>query len=144
MTQLPNRQKLIEDLLEDKEIKLAIINIEKFKEINEYYGLDTGDRLLIELSILLSKLLDNHKTKLYKLPADEFAILTDEGIDKENFRTLLLSILQAIKSFDFEIGSYKLNINVICGASMQRNYYINAEMATNHAKLNNKEFLYFD
>ncbi|WP_372999236.1 EAL domain-containing protein [Sulfurimonas sp.] len=144
MTQLPNRQKLIEDLQENKELKLAIINIEKFKEINDYYGFDTGDRLLVELSTMLSKMLVNYTTKLYKLPADEFAVLTDDSIDKESFRGLMLSILDTINSFEFEIGSYSFNLRALSGASMQRNYYINAEMATNHAKLNNEEFVFFD
>ena len=144
LTQLPNRQKLLEDLEEDKELKLAIINIEKFKEINEYYGFETGDRLLVELSTMLSKLLSSYQTRLYKLPGDEFAILVDDTIKKEAFRKLVKSILKSIKSFEYEIGEHSFNIRVVSGASLQKNYFINAEMATNHAKAINEEFLFFD
>jgi len=65
LTQLPNRQKLLEDLQEDKGFKLAILNIEKFKEINEYYGFDTGDKLLVDLSVLLSKVLTSYQTLFF-------------------------------------------------------------------------------
>jgi PAS domain S-box-containing protein/diguanylate cyclase (GGDEF)-like protein len=144
LTQLPNRQKLLEDLEEDKELKLAIINIEKFKEINEYYGFEIGDRLLVKLSTMLSKLLSSYQTRLYKLPGDEFAILVDDTIEKEAFRKLVKFILKSIKNFEYEIGEYTFNIRVVSGASLQKNYFINAEMATNHAKVVNEEFLFFD
>jgi len=144
MTQLPNRQKLMEDLVEDKSLKLAIINIEKFKEINEYYGFDIGDRLLVEMSTILSKHLQNQQTKLYKLPGDEFAILVDENTNKEKFKALILSTLEVIKSFNFQIEGNKFNVRAISGAAMQKNYFINAEMATNHAKLLDEELIFFD
>ncbi len=144
MTNLPNRQKLMEDLMEEKDLKLAIINIEKFKEINEYYGFDVGDRLLVELSTLLSKYLKACQAKLYKLPGDEFAILVDEQTNKNDLRTLILSVLKLIQNFDFEIEENKFNIRAISGVSMQKNYFINAEMATNHAKSNDEDLVFFD
>ncbi|WP_321779492.1 EAL domain-containing protein [Sulfurimonas sp.] len=144
MTHLPNRQKLMEDLMQDKKFKLAIINIEKFKEINEYYGFDIGDRLLIELSSLLSKHLKPYKTKLYKLPSDEFAILVDEKTNKDDLKKLILVILKLILKFNFKIDGNKFNIRAISGVSMQRDYLINAEMATNHAKISNKKLVFFD
>jgi len=144
MTQLPNRQKLLEDLEEEKLLKLAIINVEKFKEINEYYGFDVGDRLLVELSNILSKQLSAYQTRLYKLPGDEFAILADNSISKDSFRKLIKDILKVIRIYNFQIDSFRFTIRAISGASMQKNYFINAEMATNHAKIIGKEFVFFD
>jgi len=144
MTQLPNRQKLMEDLIEDTNLKLAIINIEKFKEINEYYGFDTGDRLLVELSTILSKHLSGNEVTLYKLPGDEFAMLVNENIEKEEFKKLILSTLEMIKTFNFEIEGNCFTVRAVCGASMQKNYFINAEMAINHAKLSDVELIFFD
>jgi PAS domain S-box-containing protein/diguanylate cyclase (GGDEF)-like protein len=144
MTQLPNRQKLMEDLYENKNLKLAIVNIEKFKEINEYYGFDIGDRLLVELSTILSKHLSSYQTRLYKLPGDEFAILVDDSTNKDNFKKLILSTLQVIRTFNFEIEGNSFNIRAISGASMQKNYFINTEIATNHAKISGTELVFFD
>lgn len=35
-------------------------------------------------------------------------------------------------------------MNLICGISSEKNYFINAEMAKNHAKLENKDIIVFD
>lgn len=144
MTQLSNRQKLLEDLEEGEVHKLAIVNIEKFKEINDYYGFDIGDRLLVELSTLLSQKLVDYDVKLYKLPGDEFAILADDTIPKDSFSKMMLDLLSLIKNNTFEISKYKFNIRVVAGASMQKNYFIHAEMATDYAKLTNQELVFFD
>ncbi|MGB5866355.1 MAG: EAL domain-containing protein [Arcobacteraceae bacterium] len=144
MTQLPNRQKLMEDLEESEVLKLAILNVEKFKEINEYYGYDFGDRLLVELSTLLSKKLVNYDVRLYKLPGDEFGILANETIGKEEFTQIILNLLSIIKNNTFEIAKYKFNVRAIAGASMQKNYFIHAEMATDYAKATNQELVFFD
>ena len=144
LTQLPNRQKLLEDLQEDREFKLAILNIEKFKEINECYGFDTGDRLLVEVSVILSKALASYQTRLYKLAGDEFAVLADTLTNHDLFKKLVLGLLNTIKTYNFEIEEHHFNINILSGASMQKNYYINAEMATNYAKQTNSEFVFFD
>ena len=144
ITGLPNRQKIMEDLKQSDTLKLLIINIEKFKEINEYYGFDIGDKLLVELSVLLSKNLISNKVKLYKLPANEFAILTNESIDKNYFIQLVLELIDTVEAHTFEISEYKINICITAGAAMQKNYFIHAEMAKNHAKSTNKKFVLYD
>jgi PAS domain S-box-containing protein/diguanylate cyclase (GGDEF)-like protein len=144
MTKLPNRQKLMEDLEEQNDLKLAILNIEKFREINEYYGFDIGDRLLVELSSTFTTYLKNYKAKLYKLPGDEFAILVDHETCKDDFKNMISSLLNMVKNMDFEIEKFKFSIRLISGVSMQKNYFINAEMATNHAKVTNKNLVFFE
>ncbi|BFU76954.1 EAL domain-containing protein [Arcobacter sp. 15-2] len=144
MTQLPNRQKVMEDLNKSDHLKLAIINIEKFKEINEYYGFDIGDRLLVELSTLLSQELFQYQAKLYKLPADEFAILVNDSVTSIEFREMLLYLLTKIRTNIFEIEEHKFTIRAIAGASMQKNYFIHAEMAANYAKESNQNLVFFD
>ena len=144
MTKLPNRQKLMEDLEEQDDLKLAILNIEKFREINEYYGFDIGDRLLIELSSTFSSYLKQYDAILYKLPGDEFAVLASKKTVKDEFKKMISSLLLMIRDMDFEIGKFKFNIRLISGVSMQKNYFINAEMATNYAKVTNKNLVFFE
>ncbi len=144
LTHLANRQKLLEDLEEDKDLKLAIINIEEFKEINEYYGFDIGDKLLVKLANMLCIFLSSKPTRLYKLSGSEFAILVDDTINKEEFRILIKQVIQNIKDNEYQIEEYSFKIRVVSGAAMQKNYFINAQMATNHAKIINEEFLFFD
>ncbi|AXH15258.1 hypothetical protein CP985_07815 [Malaciobacter mytili LMG 24559] len=144
LTKLPNRQKLLEDLENKDDLILAIFNIQRFKEINEYYGFEVGDKLLIELANVLQKKIDDN-TVLYKLQGDEFALLTSKDkISLEEFKTLCAEILTSIKNLCFLIDSNKLEINLVVGISSEKNYFINAEMAKNHTKIENKELIVLD
>ncbi|MDQ7056511.1 MAG: PAS domain S-box protein [Persephonella sp.] len=46
LTELPNRIKLIEDIKNVASPKLAILNIDDFKEVNDFYGYQVGDFVL--------------------------------------------------------------------------------------------------
>ncbi len=43
LTSLPNRQKLLNDLKNSVSPKLALINLDRFKDINSSYGIEIGD-----------------------------------------------------------------------------------------------------
>lgn len=143
LTQCANRQKLLEDL-QGSDLKLAIINLERFKEVNEYYGFATGDCVLIELSKMMAGLIQELNMKLYKLHGDEFAILTDISIDKETFRAFVVDLLQKIKGYRFNIDGHQFTMSAIAGVSMQKNFFINAEIAIQHAKESKKDVVFFD
>lgn len=142
LTKLPNRQKLLEDLQSDN-LKLAILNIERFKEINEYFGLNTGDRVLVELSTVLEELTAPLEMKLYKLHGDEFAILAN-NINKDAFRGFITDIVEKIKATNLSINEQFMKITMIAGISMQKNYFINAEIALNHARDHKEDVVFFD
>ncbi len=144
MTQLPNRQKLLEDFKTVQLCKFAILNICRFKEINEYYGFDIGDRLLVELATVVSAFLHKKPIKLYKLTGDEFGLLADQEIDKEQFIEVVTTLLQHVHQHVFTINQHSLSLNLLSGISMQRNFLINAEIALNHAKIYKKDLIVFD
>ena len=92
----------------------------------------------------MSSELCSSKITLYKLPANEFAILANESIEKDQFIQLLLNLIDTVEKHIFTISKYKFSIRIIAGASMQKNYFIHAEMAKNHAKSSNKNFVLFE
>src|SRR5574344_959561 len=60
VTLLPNRQKLLKDLKDNKIQKIAMININSFRDINNFYGFEAGDLVLKKFSqILLDKISTN-------------------------------------------------------------------------------------
>jgi len=144
LTQLPNRQKLIEDLQTDNGWKLAVFNIERFSEVNEYYGLDVGDALLQKTADLMSKFGHQLRLKLYKLSGDEFAFLCDERMDSEDFISSCRKALDMLETTNIEVDGNSFNLSMVVGISEQRNYYINAEIAMNHARNNHKRLVCFD
>lgn len=144
LTKLPNRQKLLEDLSDKNQLKLMVLNIERFKEINEYYGYEIGDKVLIEVSKKLNKLIKNKYFVFYKLQGDEFAFLANKNISEEEFKSICKSLLEQLEKFQVEVEGNILDITFIAGASFVKNYLINAEMAKNHAKQENKRLVIFD
>jgi len=78
LTKLPNRVSLINRLeTTTEEYSLTIIDIKSFSEINSFYGLKIGEKILKEVSVNVAKFLKtlNCQTELFKLEADKFAIL---------------------------------------------------------------------
>jgi diguanylate cyclase (GGDEF)-like protein len=82
---LPNRAKLLQTLESKPQASLILLNLDAFKHINDFYGHPCGDHLLRTLAKRLSHFVAASPEKpppvLYKLPADEFAVLFHERLD---------------------------------------------------------------
>lgn len=87
LTRLPNRDKLISDLEKNMFAKplLFIINIDGFQEINDFYGNEIGDYVLIAISRRLLECNLEYKYTLYKMQSDEYVFII------ENFQALNLN-----------------------------------------------------
>ena len=75
LTGLPNRFSLLEDIKKLKKGSLIIINIDDFKEINDYFGHETGDKILKGFANRLKNLFKTKFPKIYRLSGDEFTFL---------------------------------------------------------------------
>lgn len=117
LTATPNRLQLIEDIREATQPCLAIINIDKFRTINEFYGHQAGDGLLQELAYRLKKLLEPYHYQLYHLDGDEYAILTD-GEKDNNFSSWMLGIHDAIENIPFKIHGHSYYLFVTVGIAI--------------------------
>ena len=75
---LPNRRSLHQDIARfarrDTEIALALIDLDGFKAVNDFYGHVVGDRVLKFCAGLFSELCEGHG-RAYRLGGDEFALV---------------------------------------------------------------------
>jgi len=69
LTKLPNRVKLLEDL-KKKPFNLAILNVNSFREINDYFGQRIGDELIEQIGKRIKKMSEN----VYHINIDEFVL----------------------------------------------------------------------
>lgn len=152
LTKLPNRNRLLEDLKAQSSffpVMIAIINIDDFKQINDYYGYKIGDQVLQHIANKLSTVLsadpNNNNIKLYKFPVDEFAIAANPEVLTQDFINLLESRVRDIFANELNVVRNKFFLNYTLGVSLGRaeaNDYLEqddgvllqANMATREAK----------
>lgn len=92
LTGLYNRSKLDEMLIMQMSMKspgaLIYLNINQFKLVNDTYGDETGNRVLIRVAERLKQIL-NENCMLFRIHADEFAILVIQDIASRNLKTMV-------------------------------------------------------
>lgn len=122
LTKLPNRHSIIlktTKLMDERRKQYRccmIIDLDKFKPINDNYGHDTGDAALVIVSDALRSIKENYS---FRLGGDEFFIITGElGFNKDE--AAKLAHLKALKvlsrvSQQFEIGGHKFSLSASIG-----------------------------
>lgn len=95
---------------------LLFFDIDGFKEVNDNFGHDTGDRLLIEITKRLNGICRSNDL-LGRLSGDEFVLLA-RGIDVENGLGPLLERIQKTLSASFMIGELEIRVNASIGCAV--------------------------
>ncbi|MCW9027109.1 MAG: EAL domain-containing protein, partial [Thiovulaceae bacterium] len=134
LTGLGNRVSLIKLISKHKNGVLCLINIDRFKEINDTQGHEIGDMIIKELGDRIFNFLNDDVYTIYRVQADVFAIYTNKNNEQ--------SVIDDITNFIDTIGKkpYRVNdINIIltytCGiASDNENIFTYADIALNEAK----------
>lgn len=150
LTLLPNRQKLLRDLKDNKITKIAIININSFRDINNFYGFETGDLVLKKFSqILLDKIYEN--IELYRVANDIFAICTKNKENLEDIRKICTNIIEHISLNPILINNNSFYLSISIGvarnckdSAVQNNLLSKAEYALRIVKKQNISILFLD
>jgi diguanylate cyclase (GGDEF)-like protein len=142
--------KLIEDIKKDDNniTSIAIIDINEFKDINDFYGLKIGDHILQFVINLISETIGHlvNEVSLYKFSADVYCLVNKELSDDE-FETIITIVLGAIENAVYKEGEYEIDIKATAGItfSNKKNKLITADLALQHAKQNHKDYaIFFD
>ncbi|WP_281950692.1 EAL domain-containing protein [Nitrosophilus kaiyonis] len=117
LTGLPNRFSLLEDIKSIKSGSLIIMNIDDFKEINDYFGQETGDKILKGFANRLRNLIKTKYPKIYRLSGDEFALLFDKKLSNNDLTHFIELLLNSIEKMTFFHQENELNIRVTIGAT---------------------------
>ena len=147
LTKLPNRTNLISKFKNDNLIlkSIALIDIKGFREINDFFGNDIGDKLLIAITKLISKYCTNENNLiLYKFPSDIYC-LTNISLNNTLFLRIIKKIIFRIYSKVFNFDNYEIDTRIVAGISFseKKNKLITASFALQAAKKDNKSYLVF-
>jgi len=95
---------------------VLLLDVDRFKDINNSFGVDFSDRLLEDLSNLIVQFLDKDAT-IARFGGDEFLVLLpDTGARKATYSAR--ELLRSIRQHGFAISGSKLQISVSAGMSL--------------------------
>jgi diguanylate cyclase (GGDEF)-like protein len=144
LTKLPTRKSLKKDLETMEFPKIVLLDVDSFKDINEYYGAAAGDFILLDIAKDLQEFIQDTKMQLYRIGADEFVLLEDESLDIEKYEDIAEELVSCFKSKEVFVPEIDqvIEVNVTIGISLEsENVLSKAFTALNHAKKTQKDFV---
>ena len=124
LTGLPNRTKLreiVNDAIEahdaDYQMALIIIDLDRFKEINDTLGHHVGDAVIQEIGPRIKDYLRVMSATIARLGGDEFAIFLPEIKNIQQVKLISRQLLECIRQ-DLEIDSMHVEVRASAGVAI--------------------------
>lgn len=139
---LPNRNKLLEDVVKYHFKQMAILNIDKFQQFNDVYGEELGNTALkLSADFLKEQVKNDNTTLLYHIGGDEFALCVRDinSDDNHDFTKQIKSLIQIFTNKIFEYNNKKFSFNISAGIAFsgRKKMLAYADMALKDAKKRN-------
>lgn len=151
LTDLPNRfminltlKNAIEKAtIDDRIIAVILLDVDRFKGINDVFGHETGDKILVEVAKRLKASI-RHTDIIARLGGDEFLCVIENVISLEDINEVISRLKQAFNT-KYKIGLNELSITASMGVSIFPRdgktagvLIKNADIAMYHAKSQGK------
>ncbi|MDA3947052.1 MAG: EAL domain-containing protein [Helicobacteraceae bacterium] len=134
LTQLPNRNRLIEDIRAMGSVHIALFNLDKFQEFNDYFGEELGNIAIKEMAKFLIESTPE-SCALYHVNGDEFALVSNTDRLKEEFIEGIRELQKRLNSEQFTYGEEVYILMASVGiASSSINQLACADIALKEAK----------
>jgi diguanylate cyclase (GGDEF)-like protein len=135
LTGLANRYKFNQDVENKRNIAVTVFNIDKFKNINDYFGSQVGDKVLKKVAQSLKIFFEKYDIEVYRVGADDFAVI----FEKWNEKDIVLIVKDAIESIEKQkiiINDTPFSISISAGIANMPPYLENADIALKKIKKN--------
>ena len=154
LTNLPNRKYLYEAISEqlanDDDMSICLLSLNYFKEINDLYGHDCGDKVLIAFAERLRNY-NRNVVGVFRLDGAEFALSFRKRLSQQEINEHVKALSYACQS-PFVIDNYTIELGVSIGIAMSSTHSIQqadeilhqADIALQNCKENNQTHVVFD
>ena len=135
LTSLSNRHKLNLDLIEDKNVTLILLNIDRFSHINDLYGYEQGNHIIKEVANSLN-LLQSTGSTLYHIGIDEFLLV--RKFSSANETDKVVSIIQERcqnNNFTYEDIDFNITLTIGIVENEDKQLLNKANLAVKEARL---------
>lgn len=147
LTSLKNKSSLLKVIEKQNPFGLMLIDINNFSDINDLYGSDVGDEILINMSKLLLKL-SKDRYRVFRVGENQFAFL-DIKDDHHSFtRNVATNISNEIEDTTIIAKGGTIKVNISITASVVSNcetntMFKNAQIALHYAKKTNQHIVFY-
>ncbi|WP_457597717.1 EAL domain-containing protein [Hydrogenimonas sp.] len=141
LTGLGNLNRLKQEIGSGGPVSMALVNIDRFKELNDYYGFEMGDMVLKDVASHLKRVVPPD-TRLYRIGGSEFALVRGAEFEVAE----IVELLAELHNLSFEKRRLEeLRITMTAGVvQMQSDRLIEkASIALSAAKQRNKPFEFY-
>jgi diguanylate cyclase (GGDEF)-like protein/PAS domain S-box-containing protein len=139
LTGLPNRTLLTDRMRQalqhsqttGEPVALLLMDLDQFKEVNDALGHDHGDRLLIEMSRRLQRVLRDIDT-IARLGGDEFAVLLTINADERGALAVAARVRDSLED-PFQLGGISVQTSASIGVALFPDHANDAETLAQRA-----------
>lgn len=139
LTGLPNRLdlelRLDESMQRSRQrqhqLCVMFMDLDKFKSINDTYGHDAGDKLLVEFSLRLKRVV-RHTDTVFRLAGDEFVIVLEGLKSSEEAEKIAQKILDSMKEA-VDLGKHSIQASTSIGIAMMPETEISSQALLSQA-----------
>ena len=139
LTNLPNRSLLADRLSQamlqcdrhNKILAVVFLDLDGFKQVNDAYGHDVGDELLVTLSARMTDALRENDS-LARIGGDEFVAVLADLTTIEDCKPIIDRLLLAASEF-VTLGYITVNVSASIGVTFYPNDNVDADLLMRHA-----------
>ncbi len=118
LTSLPNRKALIKKLNNQRYYAVILLNIDNFKEMNDLYGYEIGDKILQTLGKSIEQIIATYPLKLYKMHSDEYALALMSKMEEGEFDLMCQKIMDQLYTTHYDVDGITVLITLSMGADI--------------------------
>jgi diguanylate cyclase (GGDEF)-like protein len=146
LTKLHNREALSEELIKSDQKSIILIDIDRFKEINELYSIESGNMVLLKMAKILKKIAFENSLDIYRVSADQFILLDISHKSKSELNEIIKETIENTKKSRFSIeNGVELSIDItMCCVHNRIHVLEEAIIGLNYAKTEHKQIVYYD
>lgn len=156
LTRLPNRYYLndqIESLLKnnpkDKSIALVLLNLNRFRTVNDSLGNDVGDAFITTIATRLKDYCDSRNLTAFRNGGDEFAFILSE-VKSDRYVEEIVKGIQELMQQPLLARGFKIHLDASMGISYNsmetkdsKHFLQKATIAMHEAKKNGQPYLFY-
>ena len=144
---IPNRESLFRAFDNTPAFYMAILDVASFKDINDVYGVQLGNKVLQKLGHSYEALIADTGIKLYRISGDEVVLFNPLVQTKEAFISLIEEIIKKIEhqTFYFIEEDVEIHLSLHAGISFDHDHALEkANIALVKAKQEHLDYIIYD